>query len=381
MDFDWTPEQTAVRDKVAQLFANDGRLGVHRLENESDIGGLRLLTGDWLRRLGTTGYLALGAASGRPEETLALVAAQEVVARHSGSLFLAAESSARLFGGLVAAHAGQGVRDDLLPRLHHGDLIGAVAVAEGDEGDEPPALGLATEARPDGQDVLVSGHKHFVTNGPIADWYAVAGRLEGGLAFFLVPRDASGEMNERRVRMLGHDGLTVSGLELRGVRVPRAHVLGPFGDDAPLAALHLVEDLALAVSALGIVERSLAHATEHAKQHRRGGRPIFKYQDVSFRLAELLTLSQTARLLCCRAAWMVVAGEPEAPVLVRCAKVFAAEAAEEVASAALQITAGEGYVRGSHAERCWREAKYPGIAGTTSDRARQVIADALLERY
>lgn len=381
MDFDWTAEQKATRDKVSQLFSKDGRSEVSRLEQESDIGRLKLLTGDWLRRLGTTGYLALGPAAGRREEALALVAAQEVVARASGSLFLAAETTARLFGGLVAAHAAPALRDDLLPRLHHGDLIGAVGVAEAEEATEPPPFGLATEGVPDGEDVLVSGVKQFMTNGPIADWFAVAGRLEGGLAFFLVRRDASGELNERRVRMLGFDGLAVSGLELRGVRVPRRHVLGPFGDDAPLTALYLNEDLLLALSALGLLQRTLDAATEHAKRHRRGGRPIIKYQDVSFRLAELLTLSQTARLLCCRAAWQVGAGDPEAPVMVRCAKVFAAEAAEEVASAALQIMAGEGYVRGSTAERSWREAKYPGIAGTTSERARLAIADALLARY
>jgi alkylation response protein AidB-like acyl-CoA dehydrogenase len=382
MDFEFTPDQKAVRDRVAPLFsARDARTELLKLEAESDVGQTRHLTCDWLRRLGTTGYLALGPASGRRGEALALLAAQEVVARASGSLFLAAEASARLFGALVAAQAAPALRDELLPRLHHGDLVGAVGVAEAEPPEGPAPLGLTTEGRPEGRDVLVTGRKLFVTNGPIADWIAVAGRLDGALAFFLVPRDASGELQGARVRMLGFDALTVSGLELRGVRIPRTHVLGPFADTAPLDELRVGEDLVLAVAALGLTQRTLDAATDHARRHRRGGRPIVKYQDVGFRLAEMLTLAQTARLLCCRAAWQLGAGDPEAPVLVRCAKVFVAEAAEKVASAAVQITAGEGFVRGSQAERSWREAKYPAIAGTTSELSRLAIADALLARY
>jgi len=382
MDFEFTPEQKAVRDRVAPLFAaKDARLEILKLDAESDVGQLRRLTGDWLRRLGTSGYLSLGPAAGRRAEALALFAAQEVVARVSGSLFLAAEASARFFGGLVAAHATPALREELLPRLHHGDLIGAVGIAEAEPPKGPAPLGLATEGRPEGQDVILSGRKLFVTNGPIADWFAIAGRLDGALAFFLVPRDASGELQGARVRMLGFDALTVSGLELRDVRIPRANVLGPFADTAPLDELRVVEDLVLAVSALGILQRTLDAATDHARRHRRGGRPIIKYQDVGFRLAEMLTLEQTARLLCCRAAWQLGAGDPEAPVLVRCAKVFVAEAAEQVASASVQITAGEGFVRGSQSEKSWREAKYPAIAGTTSELARLAIADALLARY
>lgn len=376
MDFDWSAEQKAARDKLAHMLRGDTRAGLANLEAESDPGRLRFLTGDWLRRLATTGYLGLDATSG----ALTLLAAQEELARASGSLFLATETSVRLFGGLVAAHARPELRDDLLPRVLHGDVVGAVAVTER-EGGTVPALGFATEARPDGNDVLLSGHKPFVTNGPIADWIAVAGRLEGKRAFFLLPRDSSGEIQERRVRVLGYDGLAVGGLELRDVRVPRGNVLGPFDDDAPFMALRRTEDLVLAMVAVGLLQRTLDAAREHAKRHNRDGRPIGKYQEVSFALAEMLTLGQTARLLCCRAAWHVATGAAEASVLVHCAKVFAAETAEKVASMALQITAGDGYVRGNPVEKAWREVKYPSIAGTTSQRARMAIADALLARY
>ena len=96
-------------------------------------------------------------------------------------------------------------------------------------------------------------------------------------------------------------------------------------------------------------------------------------------MAEMLTLLHTAQLLAYRAAWMVETGDREAGVLVHCAKVFSSESAEEVASSALQILGGKGYVQGNPAEEGYRNAKYLRIAGTSSEISRMKIGDEVLK--
>jgi alkylation response protein AidB-like acyl-CoA dehydrogenase len=129
------------------------------------------------------------------------------------------------------------------------------------------------------------------------------------------------------------------------------------------------------------MQRSFDEAVNHAKSHLSGGKPIIAYQEVGFKLAEMLTLLQTARLLAYRAAWMTDAGDREAGVLAHCAKVFCAESAEEVASQALQILGGQGYISGNPAEGGYRDAKYLQIAGTSSEISRMKIADEVLLGY
>jgi alkylation response protein AidB-like acyl-CoA dehydrogenase len=109
------------------------------------------------------------------------------------------------------------------------------------------------------------------------------------------------------------------------------------------------------------------------------------YQEVRFSLAEMLALVQTAQLAVHRAGWLVADGDGpdarEADAMVRVAKVFCAESAEEVARAAMQVLAGRGFLSGNPVEQAYRDAKFAALAGTTSGVARMQIADDLLERY
>jgi alkylation response protein AidB-like acyl-CoA dehydrogenase len=119
-------------------------------------------------------------------------------------------------------------------------------------------------------------------------------------------------------------------------------------------------------------------AKTYANEHRTGGKPIIAYQEVAFKLAEMLTLLQTSQLLAYRAAWTADTDAGKAPSLTLCAKVFCTEAAEKVASAALQILAGSGFTSGNVAERAYRCAKYGQIAGTSTEIARVKLGDAAM---
>jgi len=254
-----------------------------------------------------------------------------------------------------------------------------VAVSEPEELNA--AHGFLTVGRSDGTGYLVNGRKSFVTNGPIADYIAVFGSVDGQTAIFLVEPDFPGVVIGPRIRTLGFDGLAVASMELNDVRIPQNRVLGPFDDNAPLELLRTMEDMVLAIGSVGLMETTVRAALAYARSHQRGGKAIFGHQEIRFKLAEMLTMSQSSRLLAHRAGWLLSVSDPDALAVVRCAKVFAAESSEKVASMAMQIMAGQGYCRGNVIERGYREAKYAAIAGTTSEVARMAIADDLLERY
>jgi len=119
-------------------------------------------------------------------------------------------------------------------------------------------------------------------------------------------------------------------------------------------------------------------ARDYAKAHKSGGKPIIAYQEVGFKLAEMLTLFQTSQLFAYRAAWGADENPKDADSLTLSAKVFLTESAEKVASFALQILAGSGYQAGNAAERAFRCSKYLQIAGTSTEISRVKIGDAAM---
>ncbi|MBI4965434.1 MAG: acyl-CoA/acyl-ACP dehydrogenase [Desulfomonile tiedjei] len=378
MNFDWTQEELEQRNSITGLLDEPSVAELQALE-EADTAEIKSITSEWLMRLAKTGYLALGIAGARRADTLRLIAAQEELACASGSLFLSVETTARLFGGLITGFGEDSQVGDLSGPLQKGEIIAAVAVSEADESNA--GTGFLTEGRAAANGYVVTGRKSFVTNGPIADHIAVFGQVNGQTAIFLVQPELPGVVIGPRIRTMGFDGLTVASLELDGVQLPATRVLGPFDDRAALEFLRNMENMVLAVASVGLMERTISAALSYARTHQRGGKAIFNHQEIRFKLAEMLTLSQSSRLLACRAGWLFSISDPEALTVLHCAKVFAAEASERVASTAMQIMAGQGYCRGNVVERGYREAKYAAIAGTTSEIARMSIAEDLLERY
>jgi len=378
MNFDWHPEENEIKKRVAALFDHPALTEIEAME-EAAPAGLKNLTRRYLGRLAETGYLSLGLGPQAREEAMLLLAAQEETAQVSGSLFLAVETTARLFGGLMAGFGGPKLGREILEPLKSGQVVGAVALTE--PGGTEPSSGWQTKGRAKNGGYLVSGTKSFVTNGPIADWLAVAGTVDHGPAFFLVQPGQDGLILGPRLKTLGYNGLAVSALELTEVEVPAHLVLGPFESDQPLAFVRLMQDLVLTVAAVGLAGRTLSAANQYARTYHRGDKPIFAHQEVRFKIADMVTLLQTAQLLTRRAVWFYGQDDREAEVLAACAKVFCAEAAEKIAALSLQIMAGRGYVSGNPVERGYREAKYPALAGTTSEVSRMNIADELLRRY
>lgn len=373
MNFDFGSEEKSLQQKIRSLFDDDSKASLDRMKSENDAeaqGAMR----DWFAALGRAGYLSLVVEN--VKNSVALTAAGEALAESAPSLFLSAGASAGVFGRLIASRAEPGLKDEILTPLKEGRIVGAVALSEG--GMSLEGAPFETTAVSDGNVFLVSGSKHHVVNAPFSDWLAIAGKAEGGTAFFLLKTDSEGLEVQPRLATLSYEGTAVSGLTLKNCRAACERVLGPFEDHSVLLAVRAWEDEILTIAGLGAMKRSYEAALRYAKTHGSGGKPIIAHQEIGFKLAEMLTMYQTSRLLAYRAAWMAETGEKEADLLRHCAKVFCAESAEKVASQALQILGGAGCVRENPAEEGYRDAKYLQIAATSSEISRMKIGDGVL---
>lgn len=374
MNFDLGEKELSVAARIKDLFGTESKGFPVRWESR-DLQETRDSLLQWLKRLGQAGYFDLGLRDGK--NSAALVATRESLAALAPSLFLSLEVSTRLFGRLISVYGTSDHMDSFLPAVQEGRLIGAVGLSEAGMNIEGS---LETLAVPTGPDFLVSGAKGHVVNAPVADWIAVAGKTRGRLAFFLLRADSEGLSIGPRLSTSGYDGVAISPLSLKNCPVSSRRCLGPFEDDEPLRKVRFWEDEILTAASLGLMRRALDSALEYARVHKSGGKAIIAYQEIGFKLAEMLTLLQTAQLLAYRAAWMAETGDPEAELLGHCAKVFCAESAEWITSASMQVLGQHGYQRGHPAEEGFRNAKYLQISGTSTEISRVKIGDGVLGR-
>jgi len=344
MNFDYSETQSNLYEKVKGVFDTDTEASFAKLESGDD-DAIRIVVSKYLKVLGQVGYLTLGLENGK--DTVGLVAAQESLATISPSLFLSVEINARIFGRLIAVYGTADQKSQFLPDLKEGRLIGTVALSEGGMNIENNPLHTAGVQVGDG--FLVTGEKNHVVNAPIADWIAIAGKVKENIVFFVIKKGSKGLSIGQRLPTMGYNGMAISTISLENCSALSKYVIGPFEGEEPL------------------------------KNHISGNKPIIAYQEVGFKLAEMLTLLQTAKLLAYRAAWMAETNNRETSVVAYCAKVFCAESAEEVASQALQILGGHGYIDGNPAEEGYRNAKYLQIAGTSTEISRMKIADGVLK--
>lgn len=374
MNFDIGEKELKLRKNIRELFSPDATSPLVELQSD-DIRKVRGRLLDWLQRLAGVGYLDPELAGRR--NRVELLAVQETLASLAPALFLSVEAGIRIFGRLISLYASPEQQAPILPALQEGNLVGCLGLSENGMslGNDP----LQTFARVKGGRLLVSGYKGHVVNAPLADLIAVAANIAGGPGFCLLKPQTEGLSVGPRLALLGYDALPAASITLEEVPIEKTQVIGPFSDNTLLQEVRTWEDQTLAAAGLGLMRRSFDTARDYAKSHQSGGKPIIAYQEIGFKLAEMLTLLQTSQLLAYRAAWMDAAGDPEARVLAHCAKVFCAESAEAVASHAIAILGGRGFLRGNPAEESYRDAKYLQIAGTSTEISRMKIGDRLLD--
>jgi alkylation response protein AidB-like acyl-CoA dehydrogenase len=267
-----------------------------------------------------------------------------------------------------------------------GEVRGAFSLSEPDAGSDTQAIRCA--ATPDGDFYRIEGTKAWVTNGERAAILALAARTPEGITCFIVEKEPGptfeGISVIRTVDKLGYKGIETVEMAYSGHQVPAANVLGgpeQLGRGLPtiLGSLELGR-VNIAARSVGVARAALEASLRYATERETFGKPIASHQAIQFKLAEMATKVEAARLLTHSAARRFDAGE-RADVEAGMAKLFASETALEVATEAMRIHGGYGYTKDAAIERYYRDAPLMIIGEGTNEIQRMVIARGLLRRF
>jgi len=271
-------------------------------------------------------------------------------------------------------------KQDWLTPLASGKLLGCFALSEPEAGSD--AAAQKTTAVPDGDHWVIQGTKNWITNGPVADvcvLFTMNDKAAGhkGITAFILPMKTKGVRVGQPDDKLGIRGSKSSQIFLDDVRLPNSLLLGEVGGGFKVAMSTLDGGrIGIAAQALGIARACLDDSLAYAQQRRTFGKPIAQHQAIQFKLADMATEIDAARLLTLRAAYLKDAKQPYGKEAAM-AKLFASDIANKAAREAIQIFGGNGYVTEYPVERHFRDAKITEIYEGTSEIQRLVIAGYL----
>jgi alkylation response protein AidB-like acyl-CoA dehydrogenase len=268
-----------------------------------------------------------------------------------------------------------------VPKLASGEYLGAFCLTEPGSGSD--AASLKTTAVRRGDHYVLNGSKVFITNGGEADTYIVFARTNPeekgskGISAFIVEKNTPGFIVGKDEKKMGLHGSRTVQLSFEEMKVPAENLLGEEGQGFKIAMANLdVGRIGIAAQSLGIAEAALEHAVAYAKERIQFGKPIAEQQGIAFKLADMATNVEAAKLLVYHAASLRSRGlscSKEASM----AKLFASKTAMDNAIEAIQIFGGNGYTEDYPVERFFRDAKVCEIYEGTSEIQRLVISKQL----
>jgi butyryl-CoA dehydrogenase len=339
---------------------------------------------DALRALGDLGVLGVVVPEpwgGAGLDYVSLAVALEEIAAGDGATSTIVSVQNSVVCGPINAFGSDAQKAHYLRPLARGERLGCFCLSEPHTGSDASAIATRAERR--GDRYVLNGVKQFITTGANADVavvFAVTDRSAGkrGISAFIVDTATPGFVVARIEDKLGQRASDTAQIAFENCEVPAANLLGREGDGYRIALANLESGrIGIAAQAVGMARAALDAALAYARERQAFGKPIAEHQAVNFRLADMATQIDVARQMVWHAAALRDAGEPclkEASM----AKLFASEMAERVASDAIQIHGGYGYVADFPVERIYRDVRVCQIYEGTSDIQRLVIGRALL---
>ena len=379
MDFELSADEREIRDlarDVAQAEIAPAASAWDREERFPD---------DLLPRLGALGLLGVCVPEdlgGVGASFVAYIAVLEELSRADASVgvTVAVHTSAATLP--LVRHGTAAQREELVPAMARGEIVGAFALTEPATGSD--AAALRARAEPDGSGgYRLHGRKQWITNGGFAGRLIVFARSEPdpgarGITAFVLDAPTAGLVVEAEAEKLGLHASSTVDLALDGVAVGAERRLGARGEGFRIAMTTLdAGRIGIAAQAVGIAQAALDLAVAHAREREAFGRKIGQHGQVAARIADAATEVDAARLLTYRAAALKDADRPHTTEGAR-AKLFASAVARRTTDAAIQVLGGYGYTRDFPAERYYRDAKVTEIYEGTSEIQRLVIARDLL---
>ena len=379
MLFQLTEEQRAVQAAAREFAQTELLPGVIERDEHQKFPT------EQVKRMGELGFMGMMASpeyGGGGMDTVSYVLAMEEISKvdASCSVIMSVNNSLVVWG--IEHFGTEEQKRKYLPKLTSGEMIGAFCLSEPEAGSD--ATMQRTTAVPDGDDYIINGTKNWITNGSTAGVYLVVAQTypekrHKGINVFIVEKGTPGFVVGAKENKLGIRASDTHSLMFTDVRVPKANRIGDdgFGFKFAMATLNGGR-IGIASQALGIASGAYELALNYSKERKAFGVPISQHQGIQFKLADMATNIDAARLLCLRAAQDKDAHRDYLKSGAM-AKLFASRVAMETTVEAVQVHGGYGFVKEFHVERLMRDAKITQIYEGTSEIQKIVISRELLK--
>lgn len=379
MNFQLSEEQLAVQ-KAARDFAQNELLpGVIERDDQQKFPT------EQIKKLGELGFLGMMVDpkyGGSGMDTISYVLAMEEISKvdASASVVMSVNNSLVCWG--LDTYGNEDQKQKYLVPLASGQQIGAFLLSEPEAGSD--ATSQHTTAEDKGDHYVINGIKNWITNGNSASTYLVIAQTDRekkhrGINAFIVEKNSAGITVGAKENKMGIRGSDTHSISFQDVKVPKENRIGEDGFGFTFAMKTLAGGrIGIASQALGIASGAMELAIKYSKERKAFGTEIMNHQAVAFKLADMATEIEAARLLCLKAAWMKDE-HLDYTVSGSIAKLYTSEIAQRVTNEAVQIHGGYGYVKEFHVERLMRDAKITQIYEGTSEVQKIVISRNLLK--
>lgn len=378
MEFKLTEEQLAVRDAARDFAQNVLKPGVIERDEEQRFAK------EEMKQLGELGFMGMMVSpkyGGSGMDTVSYVLAMEELSKVDASVSVCVSVNNSLVCWGLETFGSEEQKQKYLAPLAKGEKIGAFCLSEPEAGSD--ATSQRTTAIDKGDHYLLNGTKNWITNGNSASTYLVIAQTDAdkghrGINAFIVEKGMDGFIIGAKENKMGIRGSDTHTLMFQDVKVPKENRIGEDGFGFKFAMKTLSGGrIGIAAQALGIASGAYELSLAYSKERKAFGKEIHKHQAISFKLADMATEIEAARLLCLKAAQLKDAHKnyDQASAM---AKLFASKVAMDHTVEAVQIHGGYGYVKEYHVERLMRDAKITQIYEGTSEVQKIVISRGLL---
>jgi alkylation response protein AidB-like acyl-CoA dehydrogenase len=381
MDFQFTEEQEQLRRSVRQFAESEIRPHVMEWDEKSEFP---LATIKELGKMGLMGVAFPAEYGGAGLGYVEYVVAIEELSRVDGSIGIIVAAHNSLCSNHIYIAGNEEQKRKYLPKLASGEFLGAWGLTEPGSGSDAGSARMTAVRK--GKNWVLNGTKTFITNGHYADVaviIAVTDRTTGthGLSAFLVEKGTKGFRPGKKENKLGLRASDTAELIFEDCVIPSDNLVGKEGDGF-IDAMRVLDGgrISIAALSLGIAQGAFEAALKYSKERKQFGRPICDFQAIQWKLTDMATEIDAARLLTLRAASMKDAGMKTTQESSM-AKLYASEVAVRCANEGVQIHGGYGFIKDYPAEKYYRDVKLCTIGEGTSEIQRLVIARQLLKSY
>ncbi len=379
MNFELTEEHLMIQQAAREFAQTELLPGVIERDDKQQFPA------EQVKKMGELGFMGMMVDpkyNGAGMDTISYVLAMEEISKIDASASVAMSVNNSLVCWGLEKFGTEEQKEKYLKPLAAGEIIGAFCLSEPEAGSD--ATSQKTTAEDKGDYYLLNGNKNWITNGNSASVYLVMAQTDiekghRGINCLIVEREMEGFVVGKKEDKMGIRGSDTHSLMFQDVKVPKANRIGEEGFGFKFAMMVLNGGrIGIAAQALGIASGAYELAVKYAKERKTFGKEIGMHQGVGFKLADMATEIDAARLMVLRAAWLKDQGLPFDKESAM-AKLFASEVAMKTTVEAVQVHGGYGYVKEYHVERLMRDAKITQIYEGTSEIQRIVVSRAILK--